>query len=240
MGRYSTRLAPKFSVFAAVGSGSRVVDVGAGTGALTSELVRLGASVAAAEPADAFVEALRERLPMVEVKAAAAEALPWSDSTFDAALSQLAVAFMRDPAAAVAEMRRVVRPGGVVAVCMWDRDRMEMLSALRRAREALGAIDPTSEVGMRYRTRQELEDLFDDGFDDVAAKLMRVKAEYSGFEEFWEALRGGANQSGQWAASLTGDARSEAQAEVSRQLGEPSGAFTLNAEAWAVRATVPL
>jgi hypothetical protein len=126
-------------------------------------------------------------------------------------------------------------------VCMWDRDGMEMLSALRRAREALRAIDPASEAGMRYRTRQELEGLFGEGFDDdVTAELIAVEADYTGFDEFWEALRGGANQSGQWAATLTGNALDEAQAEVSRQLGEPSGPFTLRAAAWAVRATVPL
>jgi hypothetical protein len=50
MGRYSTRLAPLFADFAGVGSGDRVLDVGAGTGALTGELVSRGASVAAAGP----------------------------------------------------------------------------------------------------------------------------------------------------------------------------------------------
>lgn len=55
--------------------------------------------VAAAEPSEPFVRALRERLPGIEVRAAPAEALPWPDQTFDAALAQLVVAFIRDPAA---------------------------------------------------------------------------------------------------------------------------------------------
>ena len=236
MGRYSAPLASKFATFAGIASGMRVLDVGAGTGALTRELVGRGVEVAAAEPDEAFVDALRARFPAAEVKAAVAEALPWGDATFDAALSQLVVTFMRDAPAGVREMRRVVRAGGTVALCMWDREGMEMLSALSRAREALGAFDAATEAGMRYRRPDELEGLFSHG-ERVTTELLTVEADYAGFRDFWDALCGGANQSGQWAASLTGDALEEARAEVSRQLGAPSGAFTLRAEAWAVRAT---
>lgn len=235
MGRYSTRLAPLFADFAGVARDMRVLDVGAGTGALTDELVGRGADVAAADPAAGFVTALRLRFPMVQVKDASAEELPWPSGAFDVALAQLVVAFMSDPSRGIREMHRVVRPGGTVAVCMWDRHGMQMLTVLRRAREALGAIDPTSEVGMRYRTREELASLLASGFDQIATDLLEVQSGYSGFDEFWEALCGGANQSGRWAASLTGDALEAARAEVYRQLEEPSGAFTLGAQAWAVR-----
>ena len=89
MGRYSMRLAPLFADFAGVAAGQRVLDVGAGTGALTSELLRRGADVAAADPSPPFVAALRSRLPGVDVRAAPAEELPWPDESFDAALAQL-------------------------------------------------------------------------------------------------------------------------------------------------------
>ena len=139
MGRFSRRLAPVFADFAGVGAGQRVVDVGAGTGALTAELAQRGAETAAAEPSAAFVAALRARFPGVDVQEAAAEELPWPDESFDAALAQLVVTFMSDAPAGLAEMRRVVRPGGTVAVCMWDRDGMEMLAAIDRTRDALVA-----------------------------------------------------------------------------------------------------
>ena len=77
MGRYSTRLAPLFADFAGVGSGARVLDVGAGTGALTAELLARGASVAAADPSPEFAAVLRERFPDVEVQEAPAESLPF-------------------------------------------------------------------------------------------------------------------------------------------------------------------
>lgn len=238
MGRYSEPLAPKFAEFAAIASGMRVLDVGAGTGALTGELLRRGADVAAAEPADAFVEALRGRYPGIEAEPAAAEALPWPDGHFDAAVSQLVVTFMRDAPRGVREMQRVVSAGGMVALCMWDRDGMEMLTALARAREALGAIDRTTEAGMAYRTREELEGLFHDGFEELSTDLLVVEASYIDFDDFWDALRGGANQSGQWAAALSGDALEQARAELWQQVGTPSGSFSLRAEAWALRARV--
>ena len=126
MGRFSVPLGPVFADFAGIAPGQRVLDVGAGTGALTSELVRRGAIPAAADPSPSFVAALRRRVPGIEVQEAPAEALPWPDESFDAALAQLVITFMRDAAAGVAEMQRVVRPGGVVAVCMWARDGMEL------------------------------------------------------------------------------------------------------------------
>jgi ubiquinone/menaquinone biosynthesis C-methylase UbiE len=235
MGRYSARLASKFADFAGITRGQRVLDVGAGTGALSTELMGRGAEVAAADPAPQFVSALRARLPAAEVEAAPAEALPWGDALFDAALSQLVVTFMTDAPAGVREMRRVVRPGGTVSVCMWDRDGMEMLSALKRAREALGAW-PESATVVDYRTRSEIESLFEDGFGETTTALLEVEAGYTDFDEFWEALTGGASESGRWAGSQTGDDLADARREIRRQLGEPSGAFTLSAAAWAVRA----
>jgi SAM-dependent methyltransferase len=231
MGRFSTRLAPLFADFAGVAPGQRVLDVGAGTGALTAELVRHGTKVAAAEPSAAFVAALQRRFPEADVREAGAEDLPWPDASFDAALAQLVVSFMSDPHAGVAEMRRVVRPGGVVAVCMWDRTGMEMLAAIDRTRRALG----DEGEGVRpYRTRPEIEGLFGAGAD---VELLEVEGDYVDFDDFWSALLGGAGPAGAWALSLDDEQRAAAHAELFRQVGEPSGPFTLVGRAWAVRST---
>ena len=116
MGRFSRRLAPVFADFAGVREGQHVVDVGAGTGALTAELARRGADTAAAEPSAGFVAALRTRFPGVDVRESGAEDMPWPDESFDAALAQLVVTFMSDAPAGLREMRRLVRVGGTVAV----------------------------------------------------------------------------------------------------------------------------
>ena len=99
MGQYSEPLAVGFADLAGVRQGQRVLDVGCGPGALTAELVsRAGAdAVSAVEPSASFAEAMRERLPGVDVRLSAAEELPFPDGAFDAAMAQLVVHFMADP-----------------------------------------------------------------------------------------------------------------------------------------------
>jgi SAM-dependent methyltransferase len=232
MGRFSVPLAPVFADFAGIEAGQRVLDVGAGTGALTSELVRRGADASAADPSPSFVAALRERLPEIGVHEAPAEELPWPDEVFDAALAQLVLTFMRDARAGLAEMKRVVREAGVVAACMWDREGMEMLAAINRTQRTLDPSRATPEQLTNYRTREEIEGLFGDG---VEMELLEVEAGYTGFAELWESVLDSAGPTGVWAASLDDAQRERAREELHRQVGEPDGAFTLAGRAWAAR-----
>jgi ubiquinone/menaquinone biosynthesis C-methylase UbiE len=236
MGRYSRRLAPVFADFVRIPEGSSVVDVGAGTGALTTELVARGLDVAAGDPSPQFVDALHERLPGIDARVAPAEELPWDEGAFDVSVAQLVVAFMRDAPAGVREMRRVVKPGGTVAVCMWDRQGMEMLAAVHRAQRALASDAPTAEARILYRSQEEIESLFADGLEGVHTELLETDASYAGFDEFWSALSGGAGPAGAWLSTLAGEQRDAAHDEVHRQLGAPAGPFTLRAKAWATRA----
>lgn len=231
MGRFSRKLAAVFADFAGVTAQDAVLDVGAGTGALTAELVRRGADAAAAEPSTGFVAALSKRFPDIDVRRSGAEQLPWPDESFDVALAQLVISFMSDAHAGVREMQRVVRPGGTVAVCMWDREGMEMLGAVNRTRDALG--DGADRVDTPYRTREEIETLF----ERPEMEMLAVDADYVDFEDFWTALSGGAGPAGVWAASLDGEQRAAARNELFRQLGEPDGPFTLTGRAWAARIT---
>jgi ubiquinone/menaquinone biosynthesis C-methylase UbiE len=122
MGRYSEPLAAQFADLAGARRGERVLDVGCGPGALTAELAaRVGAElVSAVDPSGPLVAAARERLPEVDVRQSAAERLPFPDRTFTITLAQLVVHFMADPVAGLTEMRRVTRPAGSVAACVWD------------------------------------------------------------------------------------------------------------------------
>ena len=231
MGRYSRVLAALFADFAGVTRGMRVLDVGAGTGALTAELVARGALVAAADPSPEFVVVLRERFPNLEVEEAPAESLPYGAGVFDLALAQLVVAFVSNGPAAITEMARVARR---VAVCMWGVEEVDMFAAIDRAAEAVGAsraFEPR-----RYRTAQEIHDLLAPHGAVETAEL-DVTAGYGDFEEFWEAMDHGVGPAGQWLASLDPEQREQAHAELFRDFGSPQRPFELNARAFAAAVT---
>jgi len=231
MGRYSRRLAPVFADFAGPRGGERVLDVGAGTGALVEALLARGCEVAAAEPSPEFCEALRRRFPGVEVQEAPAEQLPFADGAFDAALAQLVVAFVADAPAAVAEMARVARR---IAVCMWGVAEVDMFAAIDRT---ASVVEPDRlPEPRRYRTAQEIHDLLAPHGEVEAAEL-DVTGSYRDFDDFWHALSGGAGPAGRWLAGLDAEARESAHAELFRQLGSPDGPFELAAKAFAAAVT---
>ena len=231
MGRYSVSLAKLFADFAGVDSGARVLDVGAGTGALTRELISRGVSVAAVDPSPEFVTVLRERFPNLEVEEAPAESLPFGTGVFDVALAQLVVAFMTDAPAAIAEMARVARR---VAVCMWGVAEVDMFRAIDRTAESIGlsrAAEPR-----RYRTQQEINDLLAPHGEVESAEL-DVTAGYGDFDEFWQAMDRGVGPAGQWLASLDDDRRQRAYDGLFREFGSPQGPFELKARAFAAAVT---
>jgi ubiquinone/menaquinone biosynthesis C-methylase UbiE len=239
MGRYSRQLAPLFADFAGIEPTHRVLDVGCGPGALTTELVRrVGVDrVAAVDPSISFVAAVRERLPGIDVREATAEELPFPDEAFDAALSQLVVAFMRDAVAGLAEMRRVTRAGGVVAAAMWDfSGGMEMLRALHSAAVAVAPDREAVQGPRRYGSEAELRELLEQaGVSDVEVAPLDVESTYADLDELWGAVQQSAGPIGEIVRGLDDDGMARYREEIRSRLGDPSGAFTLHARAWAAR-----
>jgi SAM-dependent methyltransferase len=237
MGRYSTRLAPRFADLAGVQRGQRALDVGCGPGALTGELVaRLGAErVAAVDPSEPFVLAARERHPGVDIQRAAAEELPFPDAEFDVALAQLVVHFMADPIVGLREMARVTRPGGVVVACVWDHaGRRGPLSLFWTAVRQLdpGAQDESELAGSR---EGHLAELFEAaGLHNVDDTDLAVRVNYATFDDWWEPFTLGVGPAGAYASGLDA-ARREKLKERCRQLA-PAAPFTVEANAWAARA----
>lgn len=197
----------------------------------------------AADPSESFARACRTRLPGVEVALAAAEALPFADHAFDAALSQLVVNFMRDPQAGVREMARVTRPGGVVASCVWDY--AGEMTLLRAFWDAARDVDPQRAAAadegaiMRWCAEGDLAELWRDaGVHDVRFGPLVVRAGYADFEDLWSPLPTGVAPSGAFCQSLDDERRAALHDAYRSRLGVGAGPFELTARAWAVAGIV--
>lgn len=236
VGRYSSSLAVALADRAAVEAGTVVLDIGCGPGALTAELVRRcgGSAVAAIDPSEPFVAECRRRNPGVDVRLGSAEALPFDDQSFDAALAQLVLHFVSDPPSAAGEMRRVLRPGGVAAACVWDfRDGMRLLREFWDSALALDPEAPDEASTLRFGRDGEIAELFAAaGFRDVTSGAITVEAGYDGFDDLWAGFAGGAGPAGAFCVSLAPALQDRLRDELRRRLGDPPGPFTLPARAW--------
>jgi ubiquinone/menaquinone biosynthesis C-methylase UbiE len=236
MGRYSVPLAPLLADFAEVASGTRVLDVGCGPGALTTELVRRvgAAAVSAVDPSTPFVAAARSRHPGVDVLQASAEDLPFADGAFDASLAQLVVHFMANPLAGLREMARVTRDGGVVAACVWDH--AEGGGPLVRFWTAAREFDPNVEdESLRAGARRgHLVELLEEvGLEAVAETTLTAQVEHASFDEWWDPFTLGVGPAGRYLEALDAGHRDRLRNRCAEDF--PAGGLTVSARAWAAR-----
>jgi SAM-dependent methyltransferase len=123
---------------AGVTQGTVYLDVGCGSGMAAQLAAARGAAVAGVDAAPALLAIARERTPAGDFREADLEALPFADASFDLVTSFNAVQFAGNPVLALAEARRVTRPGGKVAIVVWgEPDGMEMASVITALRPLL-------------------------------------------------------------------------------------------------------
>jgi ubiquinone/menaquinone biosynthesis C-methylase UbiE len=244
VGRYGPELAVAFLHVTGVHAGQRVLDVGCGGGALTQPLAELlgPERVVGIDPDVVAVQACQARLPGVDVRVGAAEALPFADGEFDAVLAQLVVSLMSDAYTGVSEMRRVTRLGGVVATCVWDF--AGGMTLLRTFWDAATALDPAAASRDQARTRpfaqpDELEALWRSArLRQVSTGTLHAGASYSDFNDLWEPLVAPDGSPGAYYAELKAPQRDALRKELCNRLGSPAGPFRLTARAWYVRGCV--
>ena len=235
MGRYSRPLAVAFADVAGATAGLTALDVGCGPGALTGVLAdRLGAgAVSAFDPSPPFVAECAARHPGVTVRQGRAEAIPFEDARFDLALAQLVLHFVTDPLQAAHELRRVLRPGGVAAACVWDfAEGMQMLRLFWDAALVVDPEAPDEARTLRFGREGEIAEMLrSTGFQDVTETMLQVSSTYTGFEELWSGFQAGIGPAGSFCVSLTDGQRATLRGELFARLGSPSGPFTLAATA---------
>ncbi|MFN7982189.1 MAG: class I SAM-dependent methyltransferase [Vicinamibacterales bacterium] len=120
---FTTPIAARLVSFAGITPGAQVLDVGTGTGVVAVTAARAGAQVTGLDLTPALLEHARENAQIAGVSVnwqeGDAERLPFPDATFDIVVSQFGHMFAPRPELAVAEMRRVLKPGGRVAFSTW-------------------------------------------------------------------------------------------------------------------------
>jgi SAM-dependent methyltransferase len=236
MGRWSRRLAPLFVTFAGVTEGDHVLDVGSGTGALSAAAADVeSVQVTGIEPSPAYVRYAQEHAD-ARFQVGDALALPFPDDAFDRTLSMLVLNFVPDAPAALQQMIRVTRPGGVVAAAVWDYgDGMQMLRTFWDAAVALdpGAA-PRDERNMPLCTRGALAELWHThGLRDVDEQPLSIDLAFASFDEYWQPFLAGQGPAGVYVSTLSESARRALESRLRADVD-----LTLRARAWAVRGVV--
>jgi ubiquinone/menaquinone biosynthesis C-methylase UbiE len=242
-GRSSKILAPLFVDF--VGVRGEVLDVGCGTGALTFAIAKNPAvpKIIGIDLSEAFLAYARSKTddPRIQFEQGDAHKLPFADGSFDCCLALLVMSFITDAPKAAAEMRRVTRPGGVVATAMWDTTGgNELNDALS---DAAAVIDPNVNLLTgTYGTAEELTSLWvSAGLNEVQVKNIVFACGFSSFDDFWQPLTEGQGPAGAYLRRISEDHRTALRERLRQNLfgNRADGPFTLNAKAWAVRGVAP-
>lgn len=249
MGRWSRRLAVPFLHFAGSPGDERVLDVGCGTGVLSQAIAQIApdARVLGVDMSAPYVALARQNLgDIAEFLVGDACQLQLPDSSFDRVLSLLMLHFVPDPARAIAEMRRVCRPGGVVAAAVWDAgggyvanriffDTAAMVDPNAEARRARNYTRPMTRPG------QLIDAWRDAGLEDVEGTQLLIRMEFASFDDWWLPYLGKEGPIAEYVGGLDEVTRQSLESALRRAYlaGQPDGERSFAAVAWAVRGRVP-
>ena len=245
MGRWSRDLARHFVSWLAAPPEGHWLEVGCGTGALTSAIVDLGrpASVMATDASAQYIGDARKALPdqRVQFLVASAENLPRRAEGYDVVASSLVLNFIPDPVAALREMGALGSDNGVVGVCVWDY--AEGMQFLRHFWDAAVALDPAAhryDEGERFPicSPPALEAAFREaGFPAVEVQGLEVETRFADFEDYWTPFVGGPGPAPGYLASLSAGNQEELARRLEAALPRDSdGSVPMTARAWVAQA----
>jgi ubiquinone/menaquinone biosynthesis C-methylase UbiE len=245
MGRWSRKLARAFVVWLGIPPDRHWLEIGCGTGALTSRILEIGrpASVVATDASEQFVAHARAALPdrRVQFLTASADELPTLAGGYDVVASSLVLNFLPDPTAALREMRSLAAEDGVVAASVWDY--AGGMQFLRRFWDAAVELDPAArqyDEGERFPicSPSGLEAAFRDaGFSRLGVEELEVATRFQDFDDYWTPFVGGPGPAPGYLSSLP----AHRQKDLARRLAttlprNDEGSIALTARAWAARA----
>jgi SAM-dependent methyltransferase len=243
MGRWSRQLAPLFVSWLGIRGAAHWLDVGCGTGAMTSAICQHAhpASVTACDPAAPFIEYARHHSndACASFVVAGVGNLPRHAGGYGSITSLLALNFFPNADAAIREMQAHATAGGTVSACVWDyRGKMELL---RYFWDAAAAMDSTLDEGSRFPICRPdaLTELFHSGgLRDVQCEPLDMPTTFANFDDYWGAFLGGTGPAPAYVGGLDPDRRDALARRIEQALPrEADGTIPLTARAWAVRGT---
>jgi ubiquinone/menaquinone biosynthesis C-methylase UbiE len=223
MGRWSRLVGVAFLDWLDIPKGLRWLDVGCGNGAFTEELVARSApaAVVAIDPSEdqlAYART-RTRAEMADFRVGDAQKLAFDDGSFDVAIMALVISFLPNPDKAIAEMTRVVRPGGWVATYMWDIPGGGVpVDPIYVTLESMGITSgrPPNSAISRREAMQELWEKA--GLASVETRVIRIPVTYSSFDEFWDSNTVPIGPQGKLIAGMSKAAREQLRTRVRERL----------------------
>ena len=220
------------------------LDVGCGNGAFTEALIArcAPAEVIGVDPSEGQVAFARTRpgAKPAQFRIGDAQALPFANDRFDGAVMALVVTYLSDPAKAVSEMARVVRPGGWVATYVWDVPGAGTpVNPIYVAMESLGMPAPCP-PGAAVSHRDTLRVLWEDaGLESIESRVIRIPIVYSDFDDFWDSNSVPVAASGKAIHDLSPAARGQLRNRLRKQLPVgPDGRIAYESFANAVKGRV--
>jgi SAM-dependent methyltransferase len=209
---------------AGVQTGTRVLDLCCGPGYLAGAAARRGAVANGLDIAQAMVDRAAALYPTATFRAGDAEALPWSDATFDAVVCNFGIHHVNDPHAALAEIARVLRTHGRVVCSVWDEDHDELAvvpEAVYSADPAVPAEIPSPPAVPSYSTADEARPLL------AAAGLtlrdittISVAQRYDTAEQLWSGWLAAAIRTKPILDAQSDDVRQRARAAFDRSIAD--------------------
>ncbi len=245
VGRWSRLVANEFLVWIDVPATSCWLDVGCGTGALSRAILETASpkEVCGVDPSSGFIDYARNLTGDVRARfeVGDAQALPYGDAALDAVVSGLVMNFVPEPRLAVAEMKRVARPGGTVALYVWDyAGEMQILRHFWDAAAALDRAARELDEGQRFEicSPEAIQELFSgEGLKDVSVRAIDAHAHFADFDEYWTPFLGGQGPAPGYVASLDAEGQTVLEERLRAQIpAARDGSIDLIARAWAIRA----
>ena len=244
MGRWNRAVGDKFLAWLDPPEGARWPDVGCGTGAFSELILRRcsPSGLAGVDPSPEQIDYVRKRLPGHTFEVADAAAMPFDDNSFDVVASALVLHFVADRAKAFTEMKRVLRPGGLVGGYTWKRTETTDLAAYApalRGAERVGGVALRSPVVAEGSIEGMRASLQAAGYGDVDAIEIEVTQTYENFEQYWEVQTLPFSPPGKTIAKLDDAPRARLRDLLRETLTAADGTITYSATAVAGKARKP-